>query len=394
MNAIEIKKEKCMGCDACYQACSYHAIENTSGLPLINKSQCTMCGACVSACPYQAITRLELQQADTSEYSGICVYAEHRNGALSSIVPELIGAAIELKKDCHRPVSVILIGNNVRSVAEEILGFGVDEIWFADHPKALDFHEDIQVQLIASIVQKKKPEILIGGGAVSTRSIFPRVAVMLSTGLTADCTEISFDKESNTLKQIRPAFGGDILAEIVTQNRRPQMATVRHKVMKPAPKVNKPHGKIIEFKDFEINDSIYEIESYEKENGNDFSLTEADCIVSVGRGIQDPKNLGIIRNFAQTLGAALGASRPVIDSGWLPYQNQVGLTGKTVNPNIYIACGISGAIQHIAGIKNSGIIVAINKDIQAPIFQNADYGIVGDIFEVIPEIIRQINYLY
>jgi electron transfer flavoprotein alpha subunit len=223
------------------------------------------------------------------------------------------------------------------------------------------------------------------------RSLLPRVAAKLLTGLTADCTELSMDTEARLLRQTRPAFGGNIMATILCKGHRPQMATVRHKVMKAAKKLEGHTGKITEMNHLSIPAPMVEVLDFVAEKMDTVNLTEADFIVSGGRGLRDPKNFSLIEDLAKTIGGAVGASRAAVDANWIPYSHQVGQTGKTVNPKIYIACGISGAIQHLAGMKSSDIIVAINSDPHAPIFDVAHFGVVGDLFEVIPELIKQIK---
>jgi electron transfer flavoprotein alpha subunit len=223
------------------------------------------------------------------------------------------------------------------------------------------------------------------------RSLLPRVAATILTGLTADCTELTIDADTKLLRQTRPAFGGNIMATILCRNHRPQMATVRHKVMKPAEKVPGAKGKIVEFDHIPIPEPQVEVLEFVKEEGETVNLADADYIVSGGRGLKDPKNFELLRSLAKELGAAVGASRAAVDAGWIPYSHQVGQTGKTVKPTIYFACGISGAIQHLAGMKSSDIIVAINNDPHAPIFDVAHFGVVGDLFQVVPEMIKQLK---
>ena len=249
----------------------------------------------------------------------------------------------------------------------------------------------MQTELVTAIIQEKKPEIFIGGGTVIGRSLLPRVAAKLKTGLTADCTELTIDPAQNLLKQTRPAIGGNIMATIYTENHRPQMATMRHKVMKPAEKVPAPKGRIVDLGHFPVPKPQIEVLEFVEEKEETVNLADADIIVSGGRGIRDPKNFELIGKLAKALGGAVGASRAAVDAGWIPYSHQVGQTGKTVNPTIYFACGISGQIQHLAGMKSSDLIVAINSDPSAPIFGVAHFGIVGDLFEAIPEIIKQLG---
>ncbi len=401
MDPIRVITEKCVGCSLCVKACPYDAIA-LSGPPgarerptaVIDLVKCTLCGACVEACKrYQAIeiTRRTFKGQDVKRFSGICVFAEHRRGKLASVVSEIVGAARELQKDLSAPVSAILVGNGVRKYTNELLSYGVDEIWMIDNPAIGDFDEDVHAELVTQILLEKRPEIFLGGGTVWGRSLLPRVAARILTGLTADCTELTIDPATMLLRQTRPAFGGNIMATILTQNHRPQMATVRHKVMKPAQEVPNPKGKVIEFTDIEIPKSQLEFLEFVEEKTSTVNLVEADVIVSGGRGIKDPKNFALIEKLALATGGAVGASRAAVDAGWIPYSHQVGQTGKTVKPKVYIACGISGAIQHLAGMKGSDMIVAINSDANAPIFDVAHYGVVGDLFQVIPELVRKLE---
>jgi electron transfer flavoprotein alpha subunit len=393
MSSIKVIVDKCIGCGLCVKVCPFAAVELVDKKAVINE-KCTYCGACVDACKrYQAIviTRETFEAHDISQYKGICVYAEHRHGKLSSVVPEIIGAALKLKKDLQVPLSAILLGADVKPLAEEILSYGVDEVWMVDNPKIGDYAEDVQTELVTKILLEKKPEIFLGGGTVFGRSLLPKVASQIGTGLTADCTELEIDKETRFLKQTRPAFGGNIMATILCQNHRPQMATVRHKVMKEAEKKNGSEGKIIEMNHVAVPDPVIEVLEFVEEKTETVNLADADFIVSGGRGIKDPKNFALIEQLAKAVDGAVGASRAAVDAGWIPYSHQVGQTGKTVNPKIYIACGISGAIQHLAGMKSSDIIIAVNSDPHAPIFDVAHFGIVGDLFEVVPELIKQIN---
>jgi electron transfer flavoprotein alpha subunit/NAD-dependent dihydropyrimidine dehydrogenase PreA subunit len=399
MDPIRVIVQNCVGCNLCVKACAYDAIALTGpvgareGRPtaVIDLVKCTLCAACAEACKrYKAIviTRTTFKGQDVKAYSGICVFAEHRRGKLASVVPEIIGAAQELQKELSAPVTAILVGSGVRAYADELLSLGVDEIWMIDDPSIGDFDEDVQAELVAQILLEKKPEIFLGGGTVVGRSLLPRVAAKILTGLTADCTELSIDPSTMFLRQTRPAFGGNIMATILTQNHRPQMATVRHKVMKPAEKVSHPQGKVVELPHIPVPKSRLEFLEFVEEKTSTVNLVEADVIVSGGRGIKDPKNFALIEKLALATGGAVGASRAAVDAGWIPYSHQVGQTGKTVKPKVYIACGISGAIQHLAGMKGSDMIVAINSDPNAPIFDVAHYGIVGDLFQVIPELVK------
>jgi electron transfer flavoprotein alpha subunit len=389
---IRIIVEKCTGCKLCEKVCPYDAIHVIAKKAEVD-DKCTLCGACLEACKFDAIviTKRTFKGQDIAAYSGICVYAEHRFGELVSVVAEIIGAARELKKVLPRPISAVLLGHGVGDMAKELISYGVDEVWMIENEKIGDFNEDLHADLVTEIILEKRPETFLGGGTVWGRSLLPRVAAKLLTGLTADCTELSIDQETNRLVQTRPAFGGNIMATILCQNHRPQMATVRHKVMDPAEKNDGYEGKIVDMAHISVPDSEIEVLEFVREEGETVNLADADIIVSGGRGLKDPKNFALIRELAEAVEGAVGSSRAAVDAGWIPYSHQVGQTGKTVNPTVYIACGISGAIQHLAGMKSSDIIVAINSDPDAPIFDVAHYGIVGDLFEVVPEIVKQIK---
>jgi electron transfer flavoprotein alpha subunit len=373
---IQIIVDKCVGCGLCLKVCAYDAVSLVDKKAVLNE-RCTVCGACVSACKYDAILieRRPFKGQDVENYSGICLFAEHRHGELSSVVFEIIGAARELKVSLDRTISAILLGGKVRDMADELISYGVDEVWMMEDPAIGDFNEEIQADLVAKILLDKKPEIFLGGGTIIGRSLLPRVAARILTKL---------------LKQTRPAFGGNIMATILCNSHRPQMATVRHKVMKAAEPKEGHEGQILELS-YPILKPRVEVLEFVPEQMDTVNLADADFIVSGGRGLKDPKNFALVEELAKAIGGAVGASRAAVDAGWIPYSHQVGQTGKTVNPTIYVECGISGAIQHLAGMKSSDIIVAINNDPSAPIFNVANYGIVGSLFDVVPEMVKQIK---
>jgi electron transfer flavoprotein alpha subunit/NAD-dependent dihydropyrimidine dehydrogenase PreA subunit len=377
----------------CVKVCPYDAIHIMNNKAVIDE-KCTVCSACIEACKKIGaivIIRRHFGSKDVSAYSGICLFAEHRNGRLSSVVREIIGAARSLKERINRPISAVLLGRDVRLMAEEIIAYGVDEVLMIEDRRIDDLNEEVLADLTAIIINERKPEIFLGGGTIFGHSMLPRVAARILTGLTADCTELDFDTKQSLLKQTRPAFGGNIMATIICEYHRPQMATIRHKVMKEARKIDGYEGRIVEMDHIEIREPKTEVLEFIEEDGGGVNLTEADVIVSGGKGLKDPKDFRLIEDLARAMGGVAGASRAVVDAGWVPYSHQVGQTGKTVNPRVYIACGISGAIQYLAGMKGSDIIIAVNTDPHAPIFDVAHYGIVGDLYEVIPEMIAKLR---
>jgi len=360
----------------------------------IDLNKCTLCGACVDACKFKAILLEKSQPAcavpDIKDYKGIWVFAEQKKGKVQSVVYELLGKAHELSRKLKCEVSAVFIGNNLSDQIDELFWHGADNVYLVEAPEIAEFQDEPYTKIFIELVLKYKPEIVLCGATAIGRSLISRVAVNIKSGLTADCTGLDIDPDKKILLQTRPAFGGNIMATIISPNFRPQMATVRHKVMQPIEPDKKRKGKVIKenFKPeiyasrTKLLDIIDEIEST-------VNLAEADIIVSGGRGMGGPENFKLLEELAHALGAAVGSSRAAVDSGWMPYSHQVGQTGRTVAPKIYIACGISGQIQHLVGMSSSKIIVAINKDPEAPIFKIATYGIVGDLFQIIPALTKK-----
>jgi electron transfer flavoprotein alpha subunit len=320
----------------------------------------------------------------------VWVFVEREREKISSVSYELLGKAQELAKDLHSKVVAIFLGYNIKEKAQTLIHKGADKVILIDCPQLQNFISENYANTIASLIAKYKPEIFLAGATTCGRSLVSRIAVKIYTGLTADCTGLHIDKEKRLLVQTRPAFGGNIMAQIITPNYRPQMATVRHKVMPELNEDTKRKGQVVEeILDNSFIDARIKFIEFIQEEISKVNLSEADIIVSGGRGLQEGKNFKLIEELAQVLGAAVGSSRSAVDSGWISYSHQVGQTGRTVAPKIYIACGISGQIQHLVGMQSSKIIVAINKDPDAPIFKVANYGIVGDLFTIIPLLIKK-----
>ncbi|HEX9137972.1 MAG TPA: electron transfer flavoprotein subunit alpha, partial [Nitrospirota bacterium] len=373
----------------------FGAIEMRDGKAFITEA-CTMCGACVEVCEFKAIERTEEAAApafDLSAYKGVWVFAEQHKGSVSTVALELLGEGRKLADKKKTKLSAVFIGHGIKDKAKELIAYGADIVYIADDPGLKDFNDDSYAAILMTLAKQHKPEIILAGATAIGRSFFPKVASALHTGLTADCTVLDIDTESGHLHQTRPAFGGNIMATIVSPNHRPQMATVRHKVMKPAPRNDSRTGDIVEVRYTHSGDLRTRVIKTIEELTETVNICEADIIVAGGRGLGGAKNFSMIEELAKALGGAVAATRGAVDEGWIPYSHQVGQTGKTVCPKLYIACGISGAIQHVAGMQSSEVIVAINKDPDAPIFNVATYGIVGDVHEVVPIMIKKIKEL-
>lgn len=385
--SIRVINEKCTGCTMCVKSCPFGAISMADKKAVIDLDKCTLCSACVETCKFNAIEikRETKGTPDIDKFKGIWIFAEQKKGVVQPVAFELLGKGRELADELKTEVSCVLLGHNVRDKAPDLIARGADNVYVVDAPELENFLDEPYTKVLCRLIRKYRPEIVLCGATFIGRALISRVAVRLNAGLTADCTGLSIDPEQKILMQTRPAFGGNIMATIVTKNHRPQMATVRHKVMKEMPPDPSRQGKIIEeMVDRPLLTSRAKILDIVEEIESTANIAEADIIVSGGRGMRGPENFKLIEELAQALGGAVGSSRAAVDSGWMPYSHQVGQTGKTVCPKIYIACGISGQIQHLVGMQSSKIIVAVNQDPHAPIFGVATYGIIGDLFQVIP----------
>ncbi len=393
---IVVSSDKCTGCETCIDSCPFTAIVIKEGTAFITE-YCQLCRACLGACPEGAIKEVleegeagALQERPAGDYSGVWVFAEQREGKAASVSYELLGVGRRLADDRHAELSAVLLGAS-ESEARELIRWGADRIYLSNNPIYERFNDEPYAELLAVLIREHRPEIVLAGATPMGRSFFPRVAARLRTGLTADCTSLEIDRESGNLLQIRPAFGGNIMATILCPNNRPQMATVRPRVMKRGTYDEQRSGEIVHVETKGLNSRTSVVETIKEVSEITVNLHEADIIVSGGRGLGDPKGFKLLGELAELLGGALGASRAAVDEGWIPYRHQVGQTGKTVCPKIYIACGISGAVQHLVGMQSSDIIIAINKNPEAPIFNVANYGIVGDVYEIVPLLIKKIK---
>jgi electron transfer flavoprotein alpha subunit/NAD-dependent dihydropyrimidine dehydrogenase PreA subunit len=388
---ITVDKERCISCSICASACPYAAIEMVEGYPEIGDA-CRLCGACVDACPEGAITIEEAERAvDLTEYRGVMVYAEQRGGRVHPVAHELLGKGRELADQLAEPLYAVVIGSGLDAGAEELAVRGADRVYVYDHPDLSEPRDDPYSALLTELVREVKPSIFLIGATAIGRSLGPKVAACLETGLTADCTGLEIDPETRLLLQTRPAYGGNIMATIVTQNSRPQMATVRYKMMKEAERDPSRRGEIIrrpvDMGALPDRVRVLDFQPIPEQ----LSIVDADIVVSGGKGLGTPEGFKVIEELARALGGAVGASRPTVDEGWIEYRHQVGLSGRTVRPKLYVACGISGAVQHMAGMKTSDNIIAINKDPEAPIFSISSLGAVGDLYDVIPILIEKIK---
>lgn len=390
---LKINEEVCIGCGICESSCPFAAIEMAGDLPVVGDS-CTLCGACVESCTVDALAIEKAEVAgvaDLSEWQGIFVYCEFRRGALAPVSLELLGIGRELADIRGVKLSAVLIGSETGETASALIGHGADVVYRVDNPALSNFSEDSYTKVLTKLITDYKPEIVLAGATAIGRSFIPAVATTLNAGLTADCTKLEIREEDGALLQTRPAFGGNIMATIVCPAHRPQMSTVRPKVMNALEFDSARNGEII---DVEIPPVLGEsrikvLESVVSEESN-VNIQEAEILVSGGRGLESEKGFDLLKELADAMDASVSASRAVVDAGWITYPHQVGQTGKTVAPKLYIACGISGAVQHVAGMQSSETIVAINRDKNAPIFDVADYGLVGDIQEIIPKLVRKI----
>lgn len=386
---IKVDIEKCTGCGMCINLCAFSAIAIKDDVAFITED-CTVCGACIESCPESAIIDEREKEVEKPEdFKGVWIFAEQSNGKIASVVYELLGIGRKLANELNSELCAVVFGASQE--VEELIKWGADKVYYVDCPDYNSLDDELYSKTLVKLINEYKPEILLAGATAIGRSFIPRVAAKLRVGLTADCTGLEIEKETKNLLQIRPAFGGNIMATIVSPNSRPQIATVRPRVMKRGEYNLTKKGEIVNVPPIKPEGRVKILERIEDTSFCKVNLQDAKVIVSGGRGVGGPEGFKMLWELASLVGGTVGASRAAVDEGWIPYAHQVGQTGKTVCPKLYIACGISGAVQHLVGMQSSEIIVAINKEPNAPIFNVATYGIVGDVKVIIQLMIKKLK---
>lgn len=393
MPNLKIIDENCRGCGLCIRVCPFAALELIDGI-IVVKPSCTDCGACLESCKFDAMVLERKGKAPTPDmesYKGVWVFAEHYRGEIAPVAFELLGEGRKLADTLGTELAAFVFGEDTKEITTELFAYGADKVYQINNPVLKDYRTDPFVAGATALVKKYKPEILMLGATTMGRDFAGSLATSLDTGLTADCTQLEIDTDKRLIRQTRPAFGGNIMATIICPVNRPQMSTVRPKIMDmPVRKEGQIGETIIETLDMKEDDVLVKVLDF-VQGAEDVNLDDAEVIITGGRGLKDPVNFKLMHELAAAMNGVVGASRAAVDAGWIGYQHQVGQTGKTVRPKIYVACGISGAIQHLAGMKTADTIIAINKDPNAPIFDVATYGIVGDLFEVVPLLIKALK---
>lgn len=390
VHPLHIDTTACIQCEACIGACSYNAL-SMGEYPEIDADACQLCNACVSECPTEAITieTANVAADDLSQFAGIWVLCELNNGAVNPVTLQLLGKACELAQQNNEIVSAVVLGTCSDAIRNELIASGADQIYHANHDGLDAMLENRHAEVLADLAQCYKPSVILIGATSFGRGVSARAAARLQTGLTADCTELRIDNATGNLLQQRPAFGGNLLATIETPHHRPQMASVRPGVMQAqTPDFNRK-GLLIEhaFDAALLNDGVTLLEEHADTTPKQ-RIEDADVLIAAGKGIQGKEHVGNLERLAGLLGGMVAGSRAAVEAGWISVDRQVGQTGKSVSPRVYIACGISGQIQHTSGMNHVKTVIAINNDPDAPIFEMAHYGIVGNAQEIVPELIQ------
>lgn len=390
MGSILVDNSKCNLCGKCVNQCPFGAIQIDLEKVIINNG-CKLCKLCINNCPEGAISLPKPQKTvGKNEWNGILVYVEHLEGEVHPVTLELIGKARQLAGEINHPVYALIMGADVLNLGQELLEYGVDRVLVYQDEALRYFRADLYTNIFEDCIKEFNPSIILVGATSVGRSLAPRVAARFRTGLTADCTRLEV-RPNTDLVQIRPAFGGNIMAQIVTSRTRPQFATVRYKVMEKADRFRKPGGEIIQcqVKQGRIKSGLKVINTALREKEE--NISEAEVLVVAGCGLKNPTDLRMIEELAGLLKGQSACTRPLVEAGWLPYTKQIGLSGRTVKPKLIITCGVSGAIQFTACMSAAERIIAINKDRNAPIFKVAHYGIIGDIYQIIPALIAKVK---
>ncbi len=389
---ITLLPEKCIACSLCVKACLFSGIRLDGKVPVLTE-YCTGCGACVEVCRAGAIVSegKPAPPPDIGSWRGIWVIAEQQDAGVHPVTFELLGKARELAQARGCRVAAVLAGSGISTSVQALIQGGADAVYVAEAPFLYPYRTRPHERVIAALIEQHKPEIVLVGATCMGRDLAPRLANRFKTGLTADCTGLVIDSQDGCLLQTRPAFGGNIMATIVTSHHRPQMATVRPGVMQAVHDAGRT-GKIVpvEAAADAADDCVQVLQAVAKPCSG-VQLEKAPVIVSGGRGLQGPENFKMLGELAELLSGQVGASRAAVELGWIEHAHQVGQTGKTVKPRLYIACGISGAIQHLAGMQQADVIVAINRDPYAPILKIAHFALIGDVHKIVPELIAQLR---
>lgn len=392
MPKLIIHQDKVTNIEEFLAICPFNALENNHGIVEVNGA-CKMCRLCIKKGPSGAAELVEerVKAIDKSTWKDIAVYVDHINGDIHPVTYELIGKANELANKIGHKVTCVFMGYDIRSKAHELLHYGVDEVFVYDYRQLNHFKIDAYTSVFEDFINNTRPAAILVGATSVGRQLAPRVAARFRTGLTADCTILDIQDDSD-LVQIRPAFGGNIMAQILTPNARPQMATVRYKVMNAPERSENAAGKItpctISEEKLASRIKVLDVVSKPKEK----LIENADVLVVAGRGVKTEKDLELIRELAGLLNGEIACTRPLIEAGWFDAKQQIGLSGRTVRPRLIITCGVSGAVQFTAGMNNSDYIFAINRDEKAPIFKIAHYGIVGDLYDILLKLIEKIKF--
>lgn len=396
MAKLIIDRELCTECGECVDQCIYGALSLEDDGLTVDVEKCMLCGACEESCPNEAITipdKKAVVQADRDSYHGIWIYAEQWESEINEVAFELLNEGKRLAEKLGEDISAVLIGSRVKDKVAQLSGYGAGRVYLVDHQICKVPEEELYAKILSDLAETYKPKIILFGATALGRTLAPRLAARLGTGLTADCTVLDVDAEKGLLLQTRPAFGGNVMATILCPDVCPQMATVRPKVFS---KGDSDAGRTCELITHDAALDRVKTKTrikrvLPKDSDGEVRLEDAEVVVAGGAGCGSKEGFALVHQLAEALGGTVAATRPPVEEGWVDHSVQVGQTGKVIAPKLYIALGIAGAVQHAIGMQSADMIIAVNKDPDAAIFQLADIGIVGDMFEVVPQLIKQIK---